>query len=110
MKIDMNIKMDANTKVIVVWSIMLLIILFTLGWLVDKDGLIVINHYDNCSCPKSYIEPMYWNINEPIEFNNSFSLRDGCCYPSECGIPCEHENPSCTYAVACGTLEELGLE
>lgn len=35
----------------------------------------------------------------------------GCCYPSNC--PQARDNPEncdCTYAVMCGTLEELGLE
>jgi hypothetical protein len=30
-----------------------------------------------------------------------------CCYPTECGIPCEHENPNCIYPVACYPEKEI---
>ncbi len=45
-----------------------------------------------------------------INYPKSTIFHMECCYPSECEIPCEYNNPNCIYPIKCGTLEELGLE
>ncbi len=78
MKLKADIKMDANTKVVVVWTIILFIILFGIAFLADhKEGFIIINQYQNCSIERS-------GFNPPL-FTNSISESrvSECCYPDD---------------------------
>ena len=54
MNIDLNIKINGNAKVIIIWTIMLFTIIIMLIWLTNNsEGLIVLNKYTNCTLPKS---------------------------------------------------------
>ena len=108
MEIKLNLKMEWKVFVLIV--IICLLVLFILygGY---QEPIIMV--YTNCTCPTSDLG--YWDYevesNDVSEQEPPFLGTLRCCYPSECGIPCEYENNSnCIYPVMCGTLKELGLE
>lgn len=97
MKANINIKMDANTKVIIWWTLILIIILLIVVFLADhKEGFIVVNQmmYENCTCPEypSYVPYMSYytttvSPNETITIitdkSTYYDSWKKCCYPNE---------------------------
>lgn len=103
MKIHINMKMDSKWLTLFI----LILIIIALCFLNYGHPIIEINHYANCSCPKTYPDYMpYTTYITSINYNHS---KSECCYPTECYENIEDipKDCNCIYPVVCGTYKEL---